>query len=208
MIFLPTTHFKVLERTQDFPLDFQVTHRADYIVVLMNSNNETYSISPLVIEQRLRQGRIKVIAFPAHPSHGIDIRGRDAGCQDQCRQCMLLTNEEQIQFECALPAREILGPDSFGGEDGRHSPAAATLRLHLDREDPWRPVRQTGFEYPDDRPTHVPPSVLTSGPIETVCPACVAGNPVLVRLCVTHQNCDRCGNPKVIICPTCLEPKA
>lgn len=135
MIFLPTTHFKVLQRTQDFPLDFQVVSRSDYIVSVANSNNETYSISPLVIEQRLRQGRIMVIAFPCHPSHGMDSRGADAGCVSQCRQCMLQANEEQIQFECALPAREILGPDSFGGEDGRHSPAAATLRSG--QEHPW-----------------------------------------------------------------------
>lgn len=177
MKFLPTTHFKVLERTQDFPLDFQVTHATDYIVVIANSNNETYSISPLVIEQRLRQGRIKVIAFPAHPSHTIRlVEPEGQGRVRQCERCMLIEDEEQIQFECALPALEILGPDSFGGEDGRHSPAADTLRLHLAEE----PLSDN-----------------------TICPACVLRDPRL-RLCVDHLNCPTCGNPRVLMCPACM----
>lgn len=193
MIFLPTTHFKVLKPTLEFPLDFQVTHRADYIVVLANSNNETYSISPLVIEHRLRQGRIAVIAFPVHPSHTLDVKGREAGLPDQCRQCCLQSNEEQIQFECPLPAREILGPESFGGSDeGSHlmsQTRASELRLHLDE----RPIVK-----------------MVVGPergTDTICPACVLGDPRL-RLCVTHLNCPTCGNPRVFLCPTCLEPKA
>ena len=196
MKFLPTTHFRVLQRTQDFPLDFQVTHATDYVCVIANSNNETYTLSPLVIEQRLRQGRIEVIAFPAHPSHRMDTRGRDAGMTDQCAQCMLKANEEQIQFECALPEREILGPDSFGGSDFPHS---EELRLHDGSEHPWikrgpGPLpRTTAMPIPGERPTSD----------NTICPACVLQDPRL-RLCHVHLNCPTCGNPRVLMCPACM----
>lgn len=204
MIFLPTTHFKVVERTQDFPLDFQITHRADYIVMISNSNNETYSISPLVVEHRLRQGRIQVIAFPAHPSHRMDQftpTGVDGPLLPltQCSQCMIRINEEQIQFECALPAREILGPDSFGGSDYPHS---GELRIHDGTEHPW--IKRGPGPLPRTTAMPIPD-------IDTVCPACILSNEgkaAVVRLCVAHQNCKTCGNPLVILCPNCLEPKA
>ena len=128
-----------------------------------------------------------MIAFPAHPSHAIQIvEPEGQGKVRQCARCMLIEDEEQIQFECPLPALEILGPDSFGGEDGRHSPAADTLRLHLADE---RPVVKMV----------VGPNVGDN----TICPACVLRDPRL-RLCVDHLACETCGNPRVLMCPACL----
>jgi len=153
----------------------------------------------LVIEQRLRQGRIQVIAFPAHPSHRLEECEDDPAEPKRCEQCMLKTNEEQIQFDCPLPAREILGPDSFGGSDYPDG----GLTIHDDSEHPWikrgpGPMpRTTAMPIPSftDLKAEGPPvSVgdelrLHLAEEHAVCPACVLGNdpPVRVRLCVAHQ---------------------
>lgn len=160
MIFLPTTTFRVLEPTDDFPYDFQVIRATDYVVHILNSNNVTYVLSGLVLEQRLRQGRIQVLAFPAHPSHCLDDTAHGGR---QCQQCMQCDNEEGIQFACPLP--------SLG----------TTLTAA-------HPYRSGVHEMPGGN---------------TICPACVLTD-ARIRLCPTHVNCPTCGNPRAILCPTCL----
>jgi hypothetical protein len=220
MIFLPTTHFKVLDRTQDFPLDFQITNRTDYIVTVLNSNSETYSISPLVIEHRLRQGKIRVIAFPAHPSHFLGTIGL-LGQSEQCSRCMIKKNEESIQFECALSIPRDNDPIPYANE--ACAECGTPLDLHLGVKDP--PVDTPHALWGDRNrcrtfvrcdPPRAAYGVLSQETYRsgvqnmpggnTICPACVLED-ARIRLCVTHLACPTCGNPRVVLCPTCLEPK-
>lgn len=207
MTFLPTTHFQVLKPNQDFRNDFMIVSRRDWTVDVSDSNNERWTVSPLVIERRIREGKVRVIAFPVHPTHRMEYAASTTPGETidppQCLGCMLKANEEQIQFECALPVREILGPDSFGGSDYPY-PEATTDHPWVKRA-PGPALRTTAMPIPrgaDMTPLRLH---LAEEDTNTVCPACVVGNnDARVRLCVTHANCDTCGNPRVIMCPTCL----
>ena len=76
-------HFRVLKPCTEFTAEeFRIVGGTSYVVHIVDSNLERYSISPLVVDMRLASGHIQEITPPP---------------------------EE--------PAREILGPDSFGGED-------------------------------------------------------------------------------------------
>jgi len=101
MRFLPTTLFKVVVANHDFPRDFQVTGGTEYVCHLLDSNNEVSIISPLVIDMRLRQGKIRVLRFPPHPSHYMGTIGLD-GQTEQCSRCMIKADEEPVQHECPL----------------------------------------------------------------------------------------------------------
>jgi hypothetical protein len=104
MTFLPTTHFRVLTPTPEFPRDFQVTKVLGSVIEVANSDNETYVLSPLVVAQRLRENKIQVIAYPWHPSHVHKAEYREESnrwyADDQCSRCLVRINEEQIQFSC------------------------------------------------------------------------------------------------------------
>jgi hypothetical protein len=100
--YLPTTHFRVVRANPDFPNDFQVVAKTDWVVTVLDSNNNQWPISPLVIDMRIRQGQIEVIAFPMHPSHD----RHDTFGTPQCSRCMVKANEEAVQYLCPLGGRE------------------------------------------------------------------------------------------------------
>jgi hypothetical protein len=115
MNFLPGTHIRVLTPTPEFTCEeFRIVETATYTVLVKDSNLETYPISPLVIAQRLREGKLKVTAYPWHPSHVHMAEYRDSALSendprndggrwvavDQCSRCLLRIDEAQIQEPC------------------------------------------------------------------------------------------------------------
>jgi hypothetical protein len=105
MKFLPTTLFKVVTPTHDFDHDFQVVGGTDYVCHLLDSNNERTIISPIVIEMRLRQGKIRVLRYPPHPTHVLStIAIGEDDATEQCTRCLRNVTESSVQELC--PAQE------------------------------------------------------------------------------------------------------
>ena len=55
------SRFKVLKTNHDFPSDFEVVSATPYVCQIKNTDGETYTISPLVIGERLRRGHIEEV---------------------------------------------------------------------------------------------------------------------------------------------------
>jgi hypothetical protein len=143
MNYLPTTLFRVLKPNPDFPNDFQIIAKTDWVVTVLDSNSNQWPISPLVIDMRIRQGQIEVLAYPWHPSHvhvanyHEDSNRWSAG--DQCSRCMVKQNEEPIQYLCPLADREIIKPlPQFPGPDAQEEPYLRRGPGPGEHDHPWR----------------------------------------------------------------------
>ncbi len=107
MKFPKGTQFLVLKPTKDFPANFHIQNdSAEYVVEVRDDTGHTWAISPLVIEQLINGGKVKVISYPPHPSHNMSyatIGGQGTEfIPGQCSDCMLKQDEDGIQYECCL----------------------------------------------------------------------------------------------------------
>lgn len=53
------SRFVVVKTSTDFPLDFEVVDSTPWVCHIKNNNGEVYTLSPLVIGERLRSGHIQ-----------------------------------------------------------------------------------------------------------------------------------------------------